>query len=402
MRIMGFHCTRIGQSNCLVNGSGSGTLVTMSKDVTPKVDLPPPGMSSDVSLAPLTSLELGGTARYFVEVADTATAREAIRWARRNDLPLAIIAGGSNVVAADGGWPGILLRVAMRGLVLEREGDVVRVTAAAGESWDGLVERSVGEDLAGVECLSGIPGSVGATPIQNVGAYGREVSEVVENVQVLDLQSLDLRSLSGAECGFGYRTSTFREIPGRFLVLAVTFRLLRGGTPTVTYRELEKALGARRGTPSVAEVREAVLDLRRAKSMVIDETDTNRRSVGSFFVNPVLNAVSLAVLEEEARGSGALRPGESLPSFPIGEDRFKVPAAWLIEHAGFAKGLRRGSVGISNAHALALVHHGGGTTAELVALARDIRESVRQRFAIELQPEPVFLGFPTRNPLSDG
>jgi UDP-N-acetylmuramate dehydrogenase len=374
----------------------------MSRDVPLIVDPPPLGIGSDVSMAPLTSLELGGTARYLAEIADTETATDAIRWARRHDLPLAVIAGGSNVVVADGGWPGLVLRMVMRGVALEREGDVVRVTAAAGEPWDELVERCVGEGLAGVECLSGIPGSAGATPIQNVGAYGKEVSEVIENVRVLDLLSLDTRSLSGPECGFGYRTSTIRENPDRFLVLAVTFRLQRGGAPTVKYRELKKALGSHRGVPTVADVREAVLDLRRAKSMLIDECHPNRRSVGSFFVNPIVDGVSLAALEEEARGHGALLAGESLPSFPIGDGGFKVPAAWLIEHAGFEKGLRRGSVGTSNAHALALVHHGGGTTAELVALARDIREGVLERFSIELQPEPVFLGFPTRNPVSDG
>jgi len=233
----------------------------MSQDVPLNVDPPPLGIGSAISMAPLTSLELGGTARYLVEIADTAAATDAIRWARRHDLPLAVIAGGSNVVVADGGWPGLVLRVAMRGVALEREGDVVRVTAAAGESWDELVERCVGEGLAGIECLSGIPGSAGATPIQNVGAYGREVSEVIEQVRVLDLLTFDVRSLSGAECGFGYRTSTIRESPGRFLVLAVTFRLARGGAPTVTYRELDRALGARRGAPTVSDVREAVYSI---------------------------------------------------------------------------------------------------------------------------------------------
>ena len=298
----------------------------MSQDVLTNVDPPPLGIRSGVSLAPFTSLELGGRARYLVEIGDTATATDAIRWARRHDFPLAVVAGGSNVVVADGGWPGLVLRVAMRGVALEREGDVVRVTAAAGEPWDELVERCVGEGLAGVECLSGIPGSAGATPIQNVGAYGREVSEVIENVQALDLATLDVRSLSGRECGFGYRTSTIRESPDRFLVLAVTFRLRRGGAPTLKYRELERALGARRGAPTVADVREAVLHLRRAKTMLIDECHPNRRSVGSFFVNPVLNDVSLAVLEEVARGSGALLHGERLPSFPMGDGRSKVSA----------------------------------------------------------------------------
>jgi len=394
-------CSQFRQSVDLAKSEVSGTLVVMSREMPPKTDLPPSGLGLGVSLAPLTNLRLGGTARYFVEVEGLETATEAVRWARRHDIPLAVIAGGSNVVVADGGWTGIVLRMAMRGIALEREGDVVRVTAAAGEPWDELVARCVGDRLAGIECLAGIPGSVGATPIQNVGAYGQEVSEVVENVRVLDLKNLEVRSLSGAECGFGYRTSSFRENPGRFLVLAVTFRLLREGTPIVKYPQLEQALRARRAVPTAAEVCEAVLELRRAKSMVVDTMDPNSRSVGSFFINPVFDAASLAALTEEARGCGALLPGESLPTFQIGDGRSKVPAAWLIEHAGFAKGLRRGSVGISDAHALALVHHGGGTTAEFIALARDIREGVLQRFSIELQPEPVFLGFPTPNPLSD-
>lgn len=394
-------CSPIGQPIDLANWQVSGTLVVMSRELPPKNALPPSGLSFGVPLAPLTNLKLGGTARYFIEVEGLETAKEAVRWALRHDLPLAVIAGGSNVVVADGGWTGILLRMAMRGIALEREGDVVMVTAAAGEPWDELVARCVGDKLAGIECLAGIPGSVGATPIQNVGAYGQEVSEVVENVQVLDRKSLEVRSFSGAECGFGYRTSSFRENPGRFLVLAVTFRLLRGGTPIVKYPQLEGALRARRAAPTTAEVREAVLELRRAKSMVVDPTDPNSRSVGSFFINPVLDAASLAALTDEARGCGALLPGESLPTFPIGDGRFKMPAAWLIEHSGFEKGLQRGSVGISDAHALALVHHGGGTTAEFVALARDIREGVLQRFSIELQPEPVFLGFPTTDPLAD-
>jgi len=398
---MGFMCSPIGQFIDLVNWKDSGTLVVMSREKPPKTDLPPSGLGLGVSLAPLTNLNLGGTARYFVEVEDLETATDAIRWARRHDLPLAVIAGGSNVVVADGGWTGILLRMAIRGIALEREGDVVRVTAAAGEPWDELVARCVADRLAGIECLSGIPGSVGATPIQNVGAYGQEVSEVVENVRVLDLKSLEVRSFSGEDCGFGYRTSSFRENPGRYLVLAVTLRLLRGGTPNLKYPQVERALRERRVVPTVTEVRKAVLELRRAKSMVVDRTDPDSRSVGSFFINPVLDATSLAALTEEARSCGALLPGESLPTFSIGDGRFKVAAAWLIEHAGFAKGLRRGSVGISDAHALALVHHGGGTTAEFVALARDIREGVLQRFRIELQPEPVFLGFPTANPLAD-
>ena len=354
----------------------------------------------DVSLAPLTTLELGGTAQAFAEIDDVATAREAVRWARRHDMPLAIIGGGSNLVIADQGFAGAGIRFRMRGIEIDAAGDRALLTASAGEPWDELIATTVSEGLAGLECLSGIPGWVGATPIQNVGAYGQEVAGVIERVRVLDLTSLEERTIAREACSFSYRTSTFREFPGRYLILSVTFALQRGGRPKVEYRELRRALGISRAVPSLQEVRSAVLELRRAKSMVIEESDPNRRSVGSFFVNPVVSADRLAALDEGVKASG-LRPGdESLPFFPADGGAFKVPAAWLIEKAGFSKGLRRGAVGISAAHALALVHHGGGTTEELVALARDIREGVRRKFDIELQPEPVFLGFPTSNPLA--
>jgi UDP-N-acetylmuramate dehydrogenase len=355
----------------------------------------------NVSLAPLTTLELGGTANAFAEIDSVAAARDAVRWASRHDQPLAIVGGGSNVVVADGGFSGIAVRIGLRGVEIEDDGDRVLVTASAGEPWDELVQTTVDDDLAGLECLSGIPGWVGATPIQNVGAYGQDVAAVIERVSVLDLTSLEERTLDPEACGFGYRTSTFREFPGRYLVLSVTFRLQRRGRPKVEYRELRRALGLDRAAPSLAEVRRAVLELRRSKSMVIEDGDPNRRSVGSFFVNPVVDSVTLAALDERGRASGALSATESVPTFRAEARRFKVPAAWLIEKAGFSKGHRRGAFGVSTAHALALVHHGGGSSKELVALARDIREGVRRRFDIELQPEPVFLGFPTANPLSD-
>jgi UDP-N-acetylmuramate dehydrogenase len=354
----------------------------------------------DVSLAPLTTLELGGTAHAFADIADVSAAREAVRWAGRHDLPLAIIGGGSNVVVADRGFPGIALRIEMRGIQVDGEGERVRVTASAGEPWDELVAFTVDEGLAGLECLSGIPGCVGATPIQNVGAYGQEVSAVIEGVHVLDLTSMEERTIAREACGFGYRSSAFREFPGRFLVLSVTFQLQRGGRPRVEYGELRKALGIGRSTPSLAEVRSTVLGLRRVKSMVIEEGDPNRRSVGSFFVNPVVSADAATALEDFVRASEPFGGIESVPTFPVPDGNFKVSAAWLIEKAGFSKGLRRGAFGISTAHALALVHHGGGSAEELVALARDIREGVRRKFDIELQPEPVFLGFPTSNPLA--
>jgi UDP-N-acetylmuramate dehydrogenase len=352
----------------------------------------------NVSLAPLTTLELGGTAHAFAEVGTVSAAREAVQWAGRHNLPFVVVGGGSNIVVADGGFAGLGLHVGIRGITTEFAGDRALVTAFAGEPWDELVGSTVADGLSGLECLSGIPGWVGATPIQNVGAYGQEVAAVIDRVQVMDLTSLEVSDIGPAECGFGYRTSTFREFPGRYLVLSVTFALSRGGLPKVEYRELRRALGIGRASPLPAEVREVVLELRRGKSMVIDDNDPNRRSVGSFFVNPVVDALTLAALDDRARADGSLSGTEGVPTFATAGG-FKVPAAWLIEKAGFSKGLRRGAVGISTAHALALVHHGGGTSAELIALAKDIREGVRRRFDIELQPEPVFIGFPTSNPL---
>lgn len=371
----------------------------MVPKIRPSADPPPSGVRSEVPLAPMTTLELGGAARHLVEIETADGAREAVRWARSEGLELAVLGGGSNVVIADRGFDGLVLRIARRGVEVRREDRGVLVTAAAGEPWDELVALTVSEDLAGIECLAGIPGAAGATPIQNVGAYGQEVASVIEGVRVLDLESLEERTLPPEACGFGYRTSCFRERPGRFLVLAVSYRLAPGGTPTVAYDELRRALAASGAAPPLAEVQEAVLALRRAKSMVIDPDDPNRRSAGSFFVNPVVNSGALAELELRARRAGVLGEAGSVPSHPAGGGLFKLPAGWLIERAGFARGLRRGPVGISTKHALALVHHGGGTAGELVALAREIRDGVRKLFGITLEPEPVFLGFDTSQPL---
>jgi UDP-N-acetylmuramate dehydrogenase len=347
----------------------------------------------------MTSLDLGGAARFLTEIADSESAVEAVEWARDRRLPLTVLGGGSNVVVADAGVDGLVLRVSIRGLDVRTEDDDVLVAAGAGENWDEVVADCVDRDLAGLECMSGIPGLVGATPIQNVGAYGQEVATVVERVSVLDLESCERRAMTPDQCAFGYRDSIFRRRPGRFLVLGVTFRLRPGGEPTVTYRELRKSLAPRESSPTLADVRGAVLDLRRSKSMVLDPADANRRSAGSFFVNPVVDSDGLATVERRGRASGALGGDVRIPSFDLGSDRFKVPAGWLIERSGFHRGLRRGPVGISSAHALALVHHGGGTAAELVAFARDIRDGVRRAFGIELRPEPVFLGFDQDNPL---
>jgi len=262
-----------------------------------------------------------------------------------------------------------------------------------------VVSRAVAENLAGVECLSGIPGTVGATPVQNVGAYGQEVGEVVDSVRVLERATLRELTLGADECGFGYRTSRLRVEPDRFVVLAVTLRLVPGGAPLLGYPELERAVAEGDSARTLAGVRQAVLDLRRAKSMVLDPADPNRRSAGSFFVNPVVGPEQAEEVVRRALALEIVRAPDEVPRFLADGGRTKLSAAWLIERAGFARGYRRGAVGLSSRHALALVHHGGGSTAELVALARDIRSAVEARWGVRLAPEPVFLGFPPGDPL---
>jgi UDP-N-acetylmuramate dehydrogenase len=345
-----------------------------------------------VPLAPLTTLELGGPARWLVTARDEATVFEALRWARDRSLEVACLAGGSNVVVADQGFDGLVVHLALQGIEQRTEGDRVLVTAAAGEPWDPLVAQVVRAGLAGVECLSGVPGSVGATPVQNVGAYGQEVAETLRQVRALDRSTLEVETLEPAVCGFGYRTSRFRRHPDRHLVLSVTLALRPGGEPTLRYPELVRALTGTR--PGLVETREAVLRLRRAKSMVIDPGDPNRRSVGSFFVNPVVDDEVAQRVAITALDTGSARAPEEVPRFPV-EGGVKLSAGWLVEQSGLPRGTRRGAVGLSSRHALALVHHGGGTTAELVALAREVQQRVADRFGVTLHPEPVFLGFPT-------
>jgi UDP-N-acetylmuramate dehydrogenase len=351
-------------------------------------------LRTDVPLAPCCTLQLGGPARYFAEVASEDALREALAWAHARALPIALLGGGSNVVVPDEGFDGLVIRLALRGVEV-RAGAVASVTAAAGEPWDALVARTVDEGLAGLECLSGIPGSTGATPIQNVGAYGQEVSETIAAVRVLDRRTLQVHTLSNAECGFAYRDSAFKRGEGTAagaVVLGVTFALRPGGAPAVRYPELARALAARGlAKPTLSDVRRVVIELRRSKSMVLDPADENHRSAGSFFTNPIVSVNDAARVVERALSRGVARDPAEVPRFDAGPDRVKLAAAWLIERAGFRKGERRSAVGISSRHALALVHHGGGTTAALLDLAREIRERVQEVWGVELSLEPVVL-----------
>lgn len=355
--------------------------------------LEPSSLAGDVELAPLTTLGVGGRARYFVEVADDAALRDALRWASAQAVPIALLGGGSNVVVPDAGFSGLVIALRMRGVTTLAEGRRVHVTAAAGESWDALVARCVAQDLAGLECLSGIPGLVGATPIQNVGAYGQEVSSTISSVRVLDRSTLQERVLSPIECDFSYRNSALKREPMRYAVLAVTFTLEAQGAPALRYQELINAFKGR-GAPSLAEVRSTVIALRRKKSMVYDPSapDENTRSAGSFFTNPIVPVVQADALASQLVAEGRIASPDALPRYPAGDpSRTKLAAAWLIEAAGFRKGERRGATGISSKHALALVCHSGATAFELLELAREIEGRVYARFGVQLEREPVLL-----------
>lgn len=346
----------------------------------------------DVPLAPLTTLRVGGPARRMLEATNADEVVAAVREVDAAGEPLLVLAGGSNVVVADAGFAGTVVRVATRGVeIADGDEDRVEVLVAAGEPWDGIVERCVSEGLAGVECLSGIPGSTGATPIQNVGAYGQDVSETVLGVRVYDRDSDGVRDLTPAECAFAYRDSALKH-EDRRAVLGVTFGLRRApASGPLRYAELARTLDLPVGAGApLAEVRDAVLALRRGKGMVLDPDDPDTTSVGSFFTNPILTPEAFATLRDRAarHGGGAGSP----PAFPELDGRIKTSAAWLIEQAGFHRGHGDDRVAVSGKHTLALTNRGGATAAELVALAREIRDGVRDAFGIELVPEPVFVG----------
>jgi UDP-N-acetylmuramate dehydrogenase len=369
--------------------------------------------ADEVPLARFTTLRLGGPARRFAEAASEAELVAQVRSADERGEPLLVLGGGSNLVIADEGFPGTVVRVATRGIRREPDGaDAVRLTVAAGEDWDTVVTQVAAEGLAGLECLSGIPGLTGATPIQNVGAYGQEVAQTLVTVRAYDRSRRAVTELSRADCGFGYRTSAFKRsvqarpsptpsaqpgpVTGRFVVLDVTFQLRRSAlSAPVRYAELARALGIAEGDRApLADVRSAVLALRRGKGMVLDPADPDTRSAGSFFTNPVLDLAQFADLERAVASSCG--PGVGVPRFPAGPGQVKVPAAWLIERAGFARGYSREPGGqgarISAKHTLALVNPGGATTAGLLALAREVADGVRKVFGVDLAPEPVLVG----------
>jgi UDP-N-acetylmuramate dehydrogenase len=345
------------------------------------------GPEPNVSLAPLTTLGIGGSARWFVRAStmdDVATAHE---WARERGVELFVLGGGSNVVVSDSGVDGLVMQISVRGVHFSRDDGDTLVRSGAGEPWDEVVAAAVSRGLAGLECLSGIPGSVGGTPVQNVGAYGQEVSDTLEDVTVFDRDAQAVATLSNTDCRFAYRMSRFkREDAGRFVVGDVRFRL-RPGRPTTAYPDVMRHFEqAGIGDPTVGDARTAVLHIRRGKGMVIDPADADTRSVGSFFMNPIVASDVHRRIASESRDGRA-------PGFTLADGSVKIPAAWLIEGAGFAKGYGSGRAGLSTKHPLAIVNRGGATARDVVELALQIKRRVLDRFGIALCPEPVFVGF---------
>jgi UDP-N-acetylmuramate dehydrogenase len=342
-------------------------------------------IQENIALAPLTTLGIGGPARWFVEATSEAEIAEACGWAREQGVPVFVLGGGSNVLVADAGFEGLALHVAVKGL--ELEGEVLR--AAAGEPWDDCIEHALGANCAGVECLAGIPGTVGGTPVQNVGAYGQEVASVVERVRAFDRVAQQFAEFANAECGFAYRKSRFNSTDrGRYVVTRVDYRLRRNGAPTLTYAELRAHFSGPEKTPTLAEVTEVVRGIRKSKGMLLVEGDPDCRSAGSFFKNPSVVPEVAERIKQMAADSGV-----PLRVFPVEGGMVKIPAARLIEQAGFRKGFALGAAGISSRHTLALVNRGGATAREILALAEKIRAVVETRFGIRLEMEPEMIGF---------
>lgn len=343
----------------------------------------------NIPLAPLTTIKIGGPARYFAEARTMAEIGEAVAFANSRKLALFVLGGGSNLVISDAGWPGLVLRIAINGIDERNEQEKMLFEVGAGEEWDKFIAKAVARNCAGVECLSGIPGSVGGTPVQNVGAYGQEVSETIESVLAFDLRDNQIHEFCNEACGFSYRTSIFNTSErGRFIIVRVTYALTPGGEAHVQYADLKKYFAGWSTIPTLAETRDAVRQIRAGKGMLITPGDEDCRSAGSFFKNPVLSAEQYRELQERAKAKNLQVPG-----YPALEALHKVPAAWLVEHSGFSKGFGAGEVGISRKHTLAIVNRGQATAAEIVAFKEQIQQRVEDLWGIRLEAEPVMVGF---------
>ena len=351
-------------------------------------------VQENVRLAGLTTLGIGGPARYFARATSQDDVLEAVGFARGAGLPLVVIGAGSNLLVADTGYSGLVLQVAISGVSFEKSDTHATVRAGAGVDWDSLVAECVRRNLGGIECLSGIPGWVGGTPVGNVGAYGQEVSHVISSVRAYDQTVARTVDMSLDECEFGYRTSVFnRSARGRYIVLQVTYVLEQGSRSVPRYPDLVSYFEGHTGEIVLGEMRDAVRQIRASKAMLLVEGDPDCRSVGSFFKNPIVSAESLARIESAVERAGLLGPEETVPRFPEESDRFKVPAAWLIERSGFQKGMARERVGLSEKHTLALINRGDASAEDVLNLVAEIQTGVQDRFEVRLRPEPAFVGF---------
>ncbi len=345
-------------------------------------------LQEQVPLAELTTFRVGGPARYLARASTDSDVLEALEFAASHHLPVFVLGGGSNLLVSDGGFPGLVLKIEIRGITSEAAASEEIFEVGAGEDWDAFVAHTVEQNCAGLECLSGIPGTVGGTPVQNVGAYGQEVSQTIECVAAIEISSGKKCLFSNADCEFAYRTSIFNTRGrGSCILLRVRYRLHPGGSPTVSYRDLQNHF-AGRGTPSLLETRNAVREIRHSKAMLIVAGDDDCRSAGSFFKNPVV---------DRGTAEGVLRFAEqhglTLTTYPAADGQVKLSAAWLVEHSGFHKGFADGPVGISRRHSLAIVNRGGAAAADIILLKNRIQRAVADQFGIELKPEPVFVGF---------
>jgi UDP-N-acetylmuramate dehydrogenase len=337
-----------------------------------------------VPLAPYTTFRIGGPASWFAEASEEEHVTVALEFARARNLPLFVLGGGSNLLVSDAGYPGLVLHLALRGIVENGAENRLDLQVAASENWDELVSFAVNRGYAGIECLAGIPGTVGATPVQNVGAYGQEVAETITSLRAYDTERNQFVELGARECGFAYRRSIFNTAArGRYILTQVRYRLRGDAQPNLAYADLQRYFAGHSGTPSLAETSAAVREIRRGKGMLIVEGDSDCRSAGSFFKNPI---VTQAHFERIAAACAS-----RVPSYPAETGKVKLPAAWLVEQAGFAKGFRSGAAGISSRHTLALINRDHAMAADILALRDQIAAAVDEKFGIRLEMEPILL-----------
>lgn len=348
----------------------------------------------NVPLARYSSIGIGGPVDFFLDATSDDDLLDALRWSAQEDKPFLLIGGGSNVLLPDDGFRGLVVRVATRGIEARAvSGNQIELVVAAGEVWDDVVRHAVERDAAGIECLSGIPGFTGATPIQNVGAYGQEVSDTIQSVEAIETATIGKIILPPEECEFAYRSSRFKfRNAGKFIITRVTYRLHVGRKPSLQYVDLTTFFQQQQNeNPTLAQVRDAVIAIRKRKAMVLDPDEPNSRSCGSFFTNPIVSLPEFERVKEFARKHGLNETAQEIPAYSEPPDRMKLSAAWLMQHSGFQRGERHGNIGLSEKHILAIVNYGGGTAREVIELMRRIQERVEERFGIHLEPEPVIV-----------